>query len=84
MGSSNDVQGINERSTADVYAFLRVFLQDGDLPGILSKLAVSVHIDWILDSAVDALRMPRTTLSVVVTSLSGHMGAQRPSAADVS
>lgn len=55
VSRSDDVIGVDQSSSAHVDRLLRVLLQDGRLPRILSELAVAIDVRWILDSTVDSL-----------------------------
>lgn len=63
VSSGEDVQRIDQSSTADVYRFLRVFLEDGHLPWVFTEFAIAVDVDWIFYPSVDAVRVSDTALS---------------------
>lgn len=67
MSRSNNVQRINEGATADVDALFGVFFQDGYLPRVFTEFRVTIHINGVFDTTVNALRMSGTT-SVLVCS----------------
>lgn len=60
MGRGDDVQRVNEGTTAHVDTFLGVFFQDGYLPRVFAELRVTIHVNGVLDTTVNALRMSGT------------------------
>lgn len=61
----HDVLAIYKRASANVDGFLRIFLKNSRLPWVFSEFTVTVHIGRSLNSSVDALRVPDTTLTFV-------------------
>lgn len=60
MSRGDYVQRVNEGATADVDALFGVFFQDGYLPRVLAELRVTIHVNGVLDTTVNALRMSGT------------------------
>lgn len=54
MGSSQNMVGVNQGASTHVYTLLRVLLEDSYMPGIFTKLTVTVYVDRVLDTTVDS------------------------------
>lgn len=52
-----DVTRVNQGAAAHVDGFLRVLLQNSRLPRVFTELRVSIDVNRVLDSSVDALRV---------------------------
>lgn len=53
MGSRQDMIGVDEGASTHIHTLLRVLLQDGHMPGVFTKLGVTIHIHRVLDATVD-------------------------------
>lgn len=56
------MHAVDEGATAHVHTLVGVLLEDGHLPGVLAELGVAVHVDGVLDAAVDALCLAAAAL----------------------
>lgn len=63
VSGSEDMDVVDECASTDIHTLLRVLLQDGYLPRILTEFRVSIDIDRSLDPAVDSMSIPDSTLS---------------------
>lgn len=64
MGGGQDVALVDQSSTANVDGFLGVLLQNSCLPWIFAKLRIAIDVNWVLDSAVDSLRVSGSASAV--------------------
>lgn len=63
VSSCENMVAIDQCAATNVNGFLGIFLQNGHLPWIFAKFAVTIDIHWILDTTGNAVRVSAATLS---------------------
>lgn len=64
MCGCQNVERVDQSSATNIDGFLRVLLQNSRLPWIFTELRIAIHINWVLDSSVDSLRVSSSTSAV--------------------